>query len=150
MSTKQLDRYEADNLLFSQFGLVIDLPEGGFFYEITDDLTGNMSLVWTPEEIFNYEKLFSAGVELVATRDKKKLILPSIMEFSKDPRVEISSLKLIDRVTKGKEIEVNRFGRYEGKPIIITYHDKPVAYGTVLSGEFTPLVDVGLYLRVGD
>ncbi len=150
MSKEELDRYQIDDILFSTFGLVVDLPEEGTFYRITDDLTGDYSLVWVPNVIEEYENLYTAGLEVVYTKDRKRFVSPSIMEFSKDERVEINSIKLMDKLTKGKPISVNIFGKFEGKPIVITYHNYPVAYGSVVNGEFTPLVDVGMYLREGN
>lgn len=145
-----ISKEEAEEILRDEIGIFVQLKDEGNYLVVKSE--GKTRISWvrnTPPSIDG--DMIEAGFQLTAYDNKRKHVFPTIMDCIVNvPKIEISSKKMQNTVTKGKTVKIDQFQEYEGQQVILTANGHPLALGMILFGEFQPVIDVGWYLRTAE
>jgi len=144
---------EVQEILLDEFGLIFEIDEN-LNYQVIDNLFEDegFHLIYSKHKLKEIDiDVLSDGIEFVRVGTKSKHILPSIIQILKNvPSFELKNQKIITKISRGFKISITEFEKYNNQYLIVTSHNLPVAFGTVLDGKLVPIADIGWYLREGN
>jgi hypothetical protein len=153
----KINSNDLQQFIFENFGVMIDIKPNLIFLHIENNDLGltqitliDDSILTTLDDIIqnNKLKIFSTGIEILRISKNDKLLLPPLMYYlSVDQELELSSEKIFKKITKNQSVESNIFSRLKDGELLILNNNTPISYGSVIESKFTPLIDIGLYLR---
>ena len=146
---KPISSLELKEILMSHCQIDVDIDEDFKYYEIKNNYFHSIVSCRNIDEteillLESAMNFVSFGVPILLIENMQYLLAPPILDFVNSGRHIQISKEQINRVTRGSSVNLKTDS---GTVIVVDQHRRKIAIGKVLSGKFTPVVDVGWYLR---
>ena len=151
MKAQAIPYKKLQTTILEQFGMLLDFPNRGYYHIIKFPKSEKTLLTWSTQKIKANLEIVSTGRLILQKIGDTTQLLPSAMnlfiQMDTVSIIPLNSVKLIQVLTKGKQVTINMLRKYNEHFVVITFNSLPIAYGQVIDKTFIPICDVGVYLR---